>query len=122
MKTFTALHRPDCDVNDINPDGIKPCNCSPFLAVDEMYASMAARLDKFCTCETCGARKDVDPVECLRTGWPKCCGETMTLGALATFAISADRKSIMCRRCGLTSYNSNDVEQRYCGNCHAFHK
>jgi protein-arginine kinase activator protein McsA len=29
--------------------------------------------------------------------------------------------SITCPSCGMTSYNPNDVSQRYCGNCHAFH-
>jgi ribosomal protein S27AE len=28
---------------------------------------------------------------------------------------------IVCPRCGMVSHNPNDVEQRYCGNCHAFH-
>ena len=28
--------------------------------------------------------------------------------------------SITCPICGKTSYNPNDVEQRYCANCHAF--
>jgi len=28
---------------------------------------------------------------------------------------------IRCLTCGRTSYNRNDVEQRYCGNCHRFH-
>jgi len=30
--------------------------------------------------------------------------------------------SITCPQCGMTSYNQNDIEQRYCGNCHQFHK
>lgn len=28
---------------------------------------------------------------------------------------------IICPVCGLLSYNSNDIEQRYCGYCHAFY-
>ena len=28
---------------------------------------------------------------------------------------------IKCPQCGKTSYNPSDIEQRYCGNCHAFH-
>jgi hypothetical protein len=27
---------------------------------------------------------------------------------------------ITCPVCGMTSYNPNDVQQRYCGNCHQF--
>jgi ribosomal protein L37E len=26
--------------------------------------------------------------------------------------------SITCPRCGMTSYNPNDVREGYCGNCH----
>jgi len=31
-----------------------------------------------------------------------------------------DRKplSFTCPRCGMTSYNLNDVREGYCGNCH----
>jgi hypothetical protein len=32
-----------------------------------------------------------------------------------------DSESITCFRCGMTSYNKNDMEQKYCGNCHVFH-
>jgi hypothetical protein len=28
---------------------------------------------------------------------------------------------IECGFCGMRSFNSNDIEQRYCGNCHRFH-
>lgn len=27
-------------------------------------------------------------------------------------------ESITCPRCGMTSYNSRDIEEGYCGNCH----
>ena len=30
-------------------------------------------------CRTCGKTKKVDSATCLRIGWPKCCGYTMTL-------------------------------------------
>ena len=29
---------------------------------------------------------------------------------------------IKCRKCGLTSWNENDVRALYCGNCHKFHE
>jgi hypothetical protein len=29
--------------------------------------------------------------------------------------------AITCPRCGMTSWNPNDVRERYCGNCHAYH-
>ena len=28
---------------------------------------------------------------------------------------------IVCPKCGMVSHNPNDVRERYCGNCHAFH-
>ena len=30
-------------------------------------------------------------------------------------------KTITCLKCGRTSHHVMDVEQLYCGNCHAFH-
>lgn len=32
-------------------------------------------------CRTCGRSEDVRAGDCLRLGWPKCCGETMTIDA-----------------------------------------
>lgn len=32
-------------------------------------------------CRTCKHSEYVDSAECLRTGWPKCCGHTMTIDA-----------------------------------------
>jgi hypothetical protein len=29
---------------------------------------------------------------------------------------------ILCKACGMVSYNSNDVTHRYCGNCKEFHR
>lgn len=30
-------------------------------------------------CRRCGGDQAADFAECLRSGWPKCCGETMTI-------------------------------------------
>lgn len=30
-------------------------------------------------CRQCGATKRADSADCLRSGWPKCCGYTMTI-------------------------------------------
>lgn len=30
--------------------------------------------------------------------------------------------SICCPRCRMVSFNLNDMERRYCGNCHEFHE
>ena len=32
-------------------------------------------------CRTCGATQRVDSAHCLASGWPKCCGCTMTIDA-----------------------------------------
>lgn len=32
-------------------------------------------------CRTCGHTQRVDSADCLRHGWPKCCGYTMTIDA-----------------------------------------
>jgi ribosomal protein L37E len=38
-----------------------------------------------------------------------------------TYHIVHDGKAIRCLMCGFVSYNKNDVEKRYCGQCHVFH-
>jgi hypothetical protein len=38
------------------------------------------------------------------------------------FWISPRGDSITCIACRMTSNNPNDVENRYCGNCHKFHE
>lgn len=38
-----------------------------------------------------------------------------------TYIIDPAGEWILCLRCGLRSYNPNDVKQRYCGHCHIFH-
>ena len=30
-------------------------------------------------CRECGSTQKIDGAECLRSGWPKCCGYTMTI-------------------------------------------
>jgi len=37
------------------------------------------------------------------------------------FGKALGEPSITCPRCGLTSYNGNDIRERYCGNCHMWH-
>lgn len=34
----------------------------------------------------------------------------------------AERPSIRCIACGLTSYNKNDISHKFCGRCHKFHE
>lgn len=52
--------------------------------IDGMYSSMAkgAKIERaHVTCRKCGTSLAVDGARALRHGWPKCCGETMMLGA-----------------------------------------
>lgn len=37
------------------------------------------------------------------------------------YVVAEDGRSITCTRCGMTSYNANDVAQRYCAHCKRFH-
>lgn len=34
---------------------------------------------------------------------------------------SCEAESITCHTCNLTSYNVNDIINKYCGHCHVFH-
>lgn len=36
-------------------------------------------------CRTCGREERVNPARCLRNGWPKCCGYTMTIDHPSTW-------------------------------------
>lgn len=47
--------------------------------VNAVYRDMAEGMSDQVTCRRCGATRKVDPAECLRHGWPKCCGATMSL-------------------------------------------
>jgi len=38
------------------------------------------------------------------------------------YRIEDDGKSIVCLDCDMKSWNRNDVEKLYCGNCHKFHE
>lgn len=41
---------------------------------------------------------------------------------IQTYELSLDETSwIKCLRCGLTSYNANDIHHRFCGRCKHFH-
>jgi len=42
-------------------------------------------------------------------------------GVPVRYVDNPNRKCITCPRCGMTSYNPNDIRERYCGACHMFH-
>ena len=41
-------------------------------------------------CRTCNQSQPIDAAECLRSGWPKCCGYTMTIDDLSAEVTDAD--------------------------------
>ena len=40
---------------------------------------------------------------------------------MISYEISKDGKSIKCLCCNMTSHNPNDIKEKYCGNCKAYH-
>lgn len=53
---------------------------------DAMYRDMASSPQMArgkVWCHKCGREQDVDSADCLRRGWPKCCGATMSLDSPA---------------------------------------
>lgn len=40
---------------------------------------------------------------------------------LSSYLISPSGNAITCTRCGHTSFNPNDVKNKYCGHCQTFH-
>ena len=42
-------------------------------------------------------------------------------GPQKTYYVSGGYR-IKCLKCGTTSYNPNDIREKYCGNCNSFHE
>jgi hypothetical protein len=40
---------------------------------------------------------------------------------MKTYKIDPPHNSITCLACGMVSYLRADIQNRYCGHCHAFH-
>ena len=51
------------------------------LTYDKLAASHPKLARGHVWCRTCGAQQLVNAAECLRVGWPRHCGETMTIDA-----------------------------------------
>lgn len=50
------------------------------MGLHESIASDVPQIDRGQVwCRQCGSTLRVDGADCLRTGWPKCCGYTMTI-------------------------------------------
>lgn len=47
---------------------------------DEIAASHPSLLGGKVWCSRCRKARVVDSAECLRSGWPKCCGVTVSIG------------------------------------------
>jgi hypothetical protein len=47
--------------------------------------------------------------------------ELQSLGPEPTCVVAPDGSAIKCLVCGLTSHHPEDVRNRYCSHCHAFH-
>lgn len=54
-----------------------------FLQWDETLRNIAASQEKLrrgmVWCRKCGRSQAVDAAQCLGSGWPECCGQTMTI-------------------------------------------
>lgn len=50
---------------------------------DEIVNSHPSLIRGLVWCRHCGKNRRVDPAECLRSGWPKCCSSTMTIDSPA---------------------------------------
>lgn len=55
----------------------------PNALYDEIVKSHPSLLRGIVWCGKCGKSRTVDPVACLRRGWPKCCAGTMTIDSPA---------------------------------------
>ena len=47
---------------------------------EEMAKSHPSLIAGKVWCGRCGRSRMVDPAKCLRDGWPKCCGATVSIG------------------------------------------
>jgi len=44
-------------------------------------------------CKRCGRSELVNSARCLRSGWPECCGETMTIDSPSEREVKGDESS-----------------------------
>lgn len=63
--------------------------------MDKLYTNLASSHPSLqrgmVWCRTCGHSQKVDSANCMRSGWPKCCGYTMTIDHPDTW----DNKTLM---------------------------
>jgi len=58
-------------------------------------------------CKKCGNKLKVDSADCLRSGWPKCCGYTMTIDHPSTW--EKTNRSSYCGKGGEMSKKVNPI-------------
>ena len=64
----------------INIGHIKSALTEVQMKVAEFVENSHAKLKRgMVWCRTCGKSQKVDSSNCIRDGWPKCCGYTMTI-------------------------------------------
>lgn len=51
----------------------------PWIDYEKISASHSSLKRGRVWCRTCRAEQEVNSADCLRNGWPKCCGATMTI-------------------------------------------
>lgn len=51
------------------------------ILYEEIARSHPSLLNGKVFCARCGKERTVDAAKCLRDGWPKCCGATVSLAA-----------------------------------------
>ena len=82
-----------------------------------------AHLERRCSCYVPGAEEGDDPRLTRRQAAEAALALFERLDREAEMNALAKRcqwPSITCPKCGRTSYNVNDIEQGYCGQCHAW--
>lgn len=60
-------------------DALVPGGLAAFDEIDKAADSHPSLRRGRVWCRECGATQRVNSAECLRSGWPLCCGETMTI-------------------------------------------
>ncbi len=51
-----------------------------------IHETAAKYLPTSVRCDVCGSGQAVEPAECLRSGWPECCSQTMSFVANGSWA------------------------------------
>ena len=61
------------------PEGLNAIFTPHQVLYEEIARSHPSLLNGKVFCARCGRSRQVDAAKCLRDGWPKCCGATVSL-------------------------------------------